>query len=146
MELLIACEWKTFKAYMDWRRENCRIRKVSTIESHWKRIVCKYLDVAGHRMNNGTEQEMKNVRPPPSLGASSDFIELTSNRSGSRNSRMKDNLVMKRRARTPSMSKTSLRYYTPTGHNAPRRAMDASVFSLTPYSCFVVQLPAGHRL
>jgi len=132
LELLIVCEWKTFKAYIDWCCENCRIRKVSTIELYWKRILCKYLEVAGHRMNNGTEQEMKNVRLPLSLGAFSGFIELTSDRSGSRNSRMKDNFVMKRRARTPSMSKASLRDIIPTGHNAPRRAMDASVFNLTP--------------
>ena len=56
------CEAETFKAYLEWRVKNFRIKKQSTIQMYWRRILCKYIDVAGHSMNNGAELDVQDVR------------------------------------------------------------------------------------
>ena len=57
----LRCETKTFRTYLEWRRKHYRITKVSTVKSYWWRILCKFIDVAGHSMNDGTGIDIQNV-------------------------------------------------------------------------------------
>lgn len=41
---------------------NC-IKKESTIKAYWRRILCKFIDVSGHSMNNGAELDIQDWIP-----------------------------------------------------------------------------------
>jgi hypothetical protein len=51
-----------FKTYLKWRVVNNRIKKESTIEAYWRRILCKFIDVSGHSMNNGAGLDIQDVQ------------------------------------------------------------------------------------
>ena len=61
IECLTACEPQTIKTYLEWRVQNFRVKKESTLKSYWKRVSCAYIDYAGHRMDNGTELDIRDV-------------------------------------------------------------------------------------
>lgn len=58
------CGVDMYKAYLEWRVESSqgRVKKESTIKMYWRRILCKYIDVAGHSLNDGSELDIQNVR------------------------------------------------------------------------------------
>jgi hypothetical protein len=60
-ETLRRCEAPTFKAYLEWRVKNFRIKKESTIKCYWRRMLSKYIDIAGQSMDNGTELDIRDV-------------------------------------------------------------------------------------
>ena len=55
METLRACKAALFESYLERRVKKGRIKKESTIKIYWRWLLCKYIDVAGHSMDNGTE-------------------------------------------------------------------------------------------
>ncbi|KAK4934783.1 hypothetical protein LTR10_024040 [Elasticomyces elasticus] len=63
IECLTACEPQTIKTYLEWRVQNFRVKKESTLKSYWKRVSCAYIDYAGHRMDNGTELDIRDWIP-----------------------------------------------------------------------------------
>ncbi|KAI9763522.1 MAG: hypothetical protein M1839_006442 [Geoglossum umbratile] len=60
---LLECETKTFKTYLEWHVRTFRIKKESTIQSYWKRVSLGYIDLAGHRMDNGAELDIRDWIP-----------------------------------------------------------------------------------
>jgi len=56
-----------FKGYLERRvkksqnKESNRIEKASTIKTYWRLLLCKFIDLAGHRLQNGAEIEVGNV-------------------------------------------------------------------------------------
>jgi hypothetical protein len=52
------------KGYLEWRVKNFRIKKESSIKSYWRRILCGYIDLTGHGMDNGTELDVRDVNRP----------------------------------------------------------------------------------
>jgi hypothetical protein len=61
-DTLSRCEAATFKTYLEWRVKNFRIKKESTIKAYWRRILCKFIDVTGHSMDNGVELDIRDVQ------------------------------------------------------------------------------------
>lgn len=62
IELLKTCEAAIIKTYLEDRVQRARIKKESTIKSYWRRLGCKYIDVAGRGLDNGTELDVRDVR------------------------------------------------------------------------------------
>lgn len=62
-DTLRVCQPQDIKTYLEWRVSKFRIRKTSTIKSYWKRLSCGYIDLTGHRIENGTELDIRDVRP-----------------------------------------------------------------------------------
>ncbi|KAJ9634908.1 hypothetical protein H2199_008772 [Coniosporium tulheliwenetii] len=60
---LSKCEAETIKAYLEERVVKFRIKKESSIKAYWKRLSCAYIDLAGHRMDNGTELDIRDWIP-----------------------------------------------------------------------------------
>jgi hypothetical protein len=60
-EILLKCEAKMFKTYLEWHVKTSRIKKESAIRSYWKRISLAYIDLAGSRMDNGAELDIRDV-------------------------------------------------------------------------------------
>ncbi|KAJ9641087.1 hypothetical protein H2199_005755 [Coniosporium tulheliwenetii] len=60
---LSKCEAETIKAYLEERVTKFRIKKESSIKAYWKRLSCAYIDLAGHRMDNGTELDIRDWIP-----------------------------------------------------------------------------------
>ncbi|OCK87372.1 uncharacterized protein K441DRAFT_594461, partial [Cenococcum geophilum 1.58] len=53
------------------RVKNSRIKKESAIKAYWRRILCKFIDMVGHGINNGAELNIQNI------GRSSTFKKKT---------------------------------------------------------------------
>jgi len=53
---------QSLKHYLEYRVKNCRIKKENSIKSYWKRIKCKYIDVTGHGIDDGTELDIRDVQ------------------------------------------------------------------------------------
>ncbi|KAF2179944.1 hypothetical protein K469DRAFT_715808 [Zopfia rhizophila CBS 207.26] len=62
-DTLRRCEADKFKTYLEWRVENSRIKKESTIKAYWRRILCSFIDVTGHSMDNGAELDIQDWIP-----------------------------------------------------------------------------------
>jgi hypothetical protein len=58
---LLKCEAKMLKTYLEWRIKTSRIKKESSLQGYWKRLSLAYIDLAGHRMNNGAELDIRDV-------------------------------------------------------------------------------------
>lgn len=60
-DTLRKCQPEDIKGYLEWRAKKFRIKKESTIKSYWKRLSCGYIDLAGHRIENGTDLDIRDV-------------------------------------------------------------------------------------
>ncbi|KAI9856252.1 MAG: hypothetical protein M1813_009171 [Trichoglossum hirsutum] len=60
---LLKCEAKTFKTYLEWHVKTFRIKKESTLQSYWKCVSLAYIDLAGHRMDNSAELDVRDWSP-----------------------------------------------------------------------------------
>ncbi len=59
-ETLRKCEAQTFKTYFEWRKKISRIKKVSTVQSYWKRLSLAYINLTGGRMESRVLIDMRN--------------------------------------------------------------------------------------